>query len=307
MHVVILSRSENTHADLIQKNCDSNASVDRINFDFETHDSPKLPFVLFGDKTSSISPDAIFVHHPRISYKNEWFADDIERKLFVASWDSVKEWMESQFPKARWVNRPSANFASRNVFKQLQIAKALELQVPETLFTNNTEELLKFAGSNMVVIKQGNLGVHIENKRILTSLVDVSSVDQALLRGCPCLFQKYVAKQFELRVHVIGNDVLTCKIYSQANPKTKIDWRNYDLDNTPHEAYEIESKLRDKCISIVRNLGLLFGIIDLIITPQGECIFLECNAQGHWYWIEKLTGLPITEVLCNYLLSNSSI
>ncbi len=54
-----------------------------------------------------------------------------------------------------------------------------------------------------------------------------------------------------------------------------------------------------------QKLGLEFGVIDLIISPQDEVIFLECNAQGHWAWIEDMTNLPITKTLCEHLLNGS--
>lgn len=305
MQILVLSRSENVHVDMVEKYCNKYARVDRINFDFDTTSPNNLPLVSLGADISSV-PDAVFIHHPRISYKNEWFADEIERKLFVASWDSVKEWMEYQFSKTLWVNRPSQNSESKNILRQYNIARAFGFVIPETIFTNQFDELKAFANSSRIVIKQGNLGVNLENKRILTSVVNVHTINKDVLRGCPCLFQKYVPKKFELRVHVIGDTVLTCKIDSQASEKTKIDWRNYDLENTPHEAFMLDDTVNKQCVKLVRELGLMFGILDLIVTPRDDLVFLECNAQGHWAWIEQITGLPITEVLCNFLLAYGS-
>lgn len=302
MRILILSRSENVHADAVEKLCAESAIVDRINFDFDTAQSSNLPSVVFRNRSMFDAPDAVFLHHPRISFLSEWFADEIERKLFVASWDSVKEWAEAKFPDARWVNKPSASVKNRNVLNQLQLATSIDFKTPDTLFTNNLSELKSFAGSDVVVIKQGNLGTHLDKKRILTSVVSIASIEENVLRGCPCLFQRYIPKEFELRVHVIGKNVLTCRIDSQASDKTRIDWRNYDLDNTPHAPHELDGAIKEKCITLTERLGLAFGVIDLIVTPQGDYVFLECNAQGHWSWIEKRTNLPITKVLCEHLI-----
>lgn len=305
MKMLILSRSENVHADMIAAYCGRHAQVDRLDFDFDNGfiDPPQ---VVLGDWIGS-DPDAIFVHQPRISYKNDWFSDEIERKLFVSSWDSVKEWLESRYPDAFWVNRPSRIIGGRNAFTQLNLARELGFSCPETLFTNILDDLRCFAGSGEMVIKQGNLGVNLDRKRILTSLIDVNKIDPELLRKCPCLFQKYVPKSFELRVHVIGDTVLSCKIDSQSSEKTRIDWRDYDLENTPHEPYSLSFADSERCVELVKRIGLNFGILDLIVTPKGEIVFLECNSQGHWAWIEKLTQLPITETLCGLLLRRGSI
>src|SRR6267378_654 len=34
-------------------------------------------------------------------------------------------------------------------------------------------------------------------------------------------------------------------------------------------------------------LGLAFGCIDLIVTPEGEHIFLEVNEMGQFLWVEQ--------------------
>ncbi len=302
MNVLILSRSENTHADAVESWLKKRKiSVSRINFDFKLIEEKKFPQIILGNTKSH--PDAIFVHHPRIDYRADWFMDNLEQKLFMASWNSVQEWMEAQFYETLWVNKPSANLRSRNVLYQLQIAKSVGFRTPDTLFTNDIAELKLFARDAIVVIKQGNLGVHMDKQRILTSIIDVNSIEDYTLRNCPCLFQKYIEKSFELRIHVIRDAVLSCKIDSQASDKTRVDWRNYDLHNTPHTPYILNETLRTQCISLVENMGLAFGVIDAIITPQNEFVFLECNAQGHWLWIEQLTNLPITNNLCELLIS----
>lgn len=305
MRILILSRSNNVHADAVETHCRDYSRVVRINFDFEMR-AKQFPEITCGKNTLSQIYDAVFVHHPRVSYNDEWFTDEIERKLFVASWNNVKNWMEEQSPNALWVNLPSMSERSKNILGQLHIARSLGFRIPETIFTNQLKELRNFADRDIIVIKQGNLGVHIEGKCILTSVVDVDGISAEMLHGCPCFFQKYIPKQFELRVHVIKDTVLTCKIHSQACKNTKIDWRNYDLSNTPHEIYELEDAVRNKCIALVKKLSLAFGVIDIIVTPSGEYVFLECNAQGHWIWIENLTGLPVTETLCDYILNRGS-
>jgi glutathione synthase/RimK-type ligase-like ATP-grasp enzyme len=48
-------------------------------------------------------------------------------------------------------------------------------------------------------------------------------------------------------------------------------------------------------------LGLRFGAIDFILTPEGRYIFLEINPNGEWSWIDAAADLPITETICNLL------
>ena len=56
-----------------------------------------------------------------------------------------------------------------------------------------------------------------------------------------------------------------------------------------------------RCAAVVRELGLTFGAIDLIRTPEGEYVFLEVNPNGQWAWIENYTGLQIGEAIARQL------
>jgi len=40
----------------------------------------------------------------------------------------------------------------------------------------------------------------------------------------------------------------------------------------------------------------------MIVTPQGEYIFLEINPNGQWLWIEELANLPISQALADLLI-----
>ena len=50
-------------------------------------------------------------------------------------------------------------------------------------------------------------------------------------------------------------------------------------------------------------LGLNFGCIDLIVRPDGDVVFLECNPNGQWLWIELTTGQKISEAIASFLMN----
>lgn len=41
--------------------------------------------------------------------------------------------------------------------------------------------------------------------------------------------------------------------------------------------------------------------INYIVTPDDEYVFLECNPNGQWLWIELATGFDISKVIANNL------
>ena len=51
------------------------------------------------------------------------------------------------------------------------------------------------------------------------------------------------------------------------------------------------------------TMGLIYGAIDMRLTPHGEYVFLEVNPAGQWLFIEERTGQPITAALAGYLIN----
>ena len=54
--------------------------------------------------------------------------------------------------------------------------------------------------------------------------------------------------------------------------------------------------------TLMSELGLVFGAIDLIRTPAGEHVFLEVNPSGEWGMLERDLGLPIADAIARALL-----
>jgi len=59
-----------------------------------------------------------------------------------------------------------------------------------------------------------------------------------------------------------------------------------------------------KIVDIVRGSGLTYATLDFIVRPDDELVFLELNPAGQYLWIEQLTGLPISEAICDYLVGD---
>jgi hypothetical protein len=192
---------------------------------------------------------------------------------------------------------------------QLQRARALGFTVPPTLFTNDPHEFLNFhreqngrlvskitGAINMSKYSGDDFGRYTEV---------VSTRDVAYSRSveyCPMIFQAYVPKQLELRITVVGTRAFAVEIHSQAANHTTHDWRRYDLGSTLHRVHELPEQVERLCTRLLRELGLLYGAIDMILTPDGQYVFLEINPCGEYGWIEHLTGLPISAAIAEVLL-----
>lgn len=209
-------------------------------------------------------------------------------------------------PHIRWVSHPDALHGAQYKLQQLLLAQELGFRVPETLITNDPAVFRAFWDHHRgrVIVKiagRGPASIPL-NTTLFTSLVNEEALKHAdTIRFAPHLFQQYVDKQYEARVTIIGDKVFAVRIDSQTSERTRIDWRRYDLEHTPHSMITLPPEVEERCREMVRRYGLNFGAIDLIFTPQGEWVFLEINPNGQWLWLEELTGLPMTEALVELL------
>jgi glutathione synthase/RimK-type ligase-like ATP-grasp enzyme len=199
---------------------------------------------------------------------------------------------------------------------QLQVAAALGFVIPPTLITNNPQDLLAFyrQHNGQIVSKafyHATLQCEQRAKRppygMFAKPVGSRDVGYAdTVRYLPTIFQAYVPKEVELRITVVGQQVFAVAIHSQQTRHTRHDWRRYDLAHTPHKPHDLPEQVRGLCLQLVEQLGLCYGAIDMVLTPDGRYVFLEVNPSGQYLWLEKLTGLPISDAICDLLLSREA-
>lgn len=48
-------------------------------------------------------------------------------------------------------------------------------------------------------------------------------------------------------------------------------------------------------------LGLVYGALDFVASPEGSYAFLECNSGGQFGWLEARTGAPLIQTLADLL------
>ena len=53
--------------------------------------------------------------------------------------------------------------------------------------------------------------------------------------------------------------------------------------------------------ALVSELGLNYAACDFIKTPDDRHVFLEVNAVGEFFWLQRTPGLPIVEAIADVL------
>lgn len=209
--------------------------------------------------------------------------------------------------EAFWVNPPEG-FARAN-FKIEQLRSALRsgLAIPETLMSNDPGQIRSFVkGKAGNVVYKAFFPYSWMSSDGLSTLfcspVEESDLpEDSVLVATPGIFQSVMKKAYELRVTALGQRLFAVKINSQRIPSAVIDWRAA-TEPVPLEPYVLPASLEHALLSVMKNLGIVFGCFDLVVTPEGDYIFLEVNEMGAFLWLEEeLPELHLVDSFCEFL------
>lgn len=221
---------------------------------------------------------------------------DAERDLVRAQWRTATRGLKHVL-RARWINPPDRNDAAEQKILQLERAQAIGFDVPPTLVTSDTAAVRRFQEEHGPLIIKGLDAPYIEdpdgNGRFVFTTPLNDGQDLEGLEQAPLIFQAEVKPKQDVRVTVVGDQVFAASIEEDVS---EVDWRAV---STPPRfvSHDLPSDILKKSVEIVRQFGLVFGAIDLVIDGAGGYWFLELNPNGEWGWLQKKAALPIAEAI----------
>jgi glutathione synthase/RimK-type ligase-like ATP-grasp enzyme len=198
--------------------------------------------------------------------------------------------------------------------KELQLLKAREfgLEIPRTLFSNFPDDVRRFAASikgEVITKMQHSFAIYRGADENVVFTNTISDDDLASLEGLafsPMTFQEKLEKRLELRATVVGNRVFTAAVDSQVLEGAKLDWRKEGV--TLLDAwtkYSLPKPVERALLKLTKWFGLNYAAADFIVTPEGRHVFLEINAGGEFFWLQRTPGLPIVEALAEVLVGKA--
>lgn len=200
---------------------------------------------------------------------------------------------------------------------QVKIAQELGMRVPATCFSNRKSDILSFASDfDNIVLKSIDNGCVCLNDKdeylfytAKTSYSEIKDLPEEMFGQTVNFVQNYIEKDFELRITVVCDKVFACRIDSQDmdEDKGKTDWRQGYDQGMRHSVFDLPDKISDFCFRYLKRMHLNFGCFDFIVTPDGEYVFLECNPNGQWLWIEEETGMKISEAIADALIRHDNV
>ncbi|MFC6933876.1 ATP-grasp ribosomal peptide maturase [Actinomadura yumaensis] len=205
----------------------------------------------------------------------------------------------ASLPGCLYVNHPHAMADAEFKPAQLAVAAGLGFVVPKTLVTNEPDRARMFAAEHgPIIYKPLRACPYRRDGRAQTvwvAEVDPAELDESIATTAH-LFQTRVPAVGHLRVTAVGDRVFCVRIDSG----DLLDWR-YDYEVLTYTATDTPPGLADLIAAYLRRFDLVFGCFDFALRPDGTAVFLECNPNGQWAWLEDETHLPMTAALVDLL------
>lgn len=204
-----------------------------------------------------------------------------------------------------WFNSPeSIRHASYKVAQLSWASRDGRLRMPRSIITSNEADAKAFldSASAQCVIKPLYMPI-IEGEsgfeRMYTSCVDSKIVDNiADIKNSPCILQDFIERRCDVRLNIIGSDTFATRMETRHIAKATYDGRNVDdYHNILHTPIDPPDDIVDACIDMCAHFGLRFAAFDFAMDNQNQWFFLEINPNGQWYWIEEMTGQPLSQAM----------
>lgn len=208
------------------------------------------------------------------------------------------------FRDCTWVNHPQSTYVAESKPFQLYMATLVNFEIPKTLIAN-TDSLINdnFLSKKIVAKSLDSALLKINEKEafVYTNCVELAELNKDNLAISPVVFQEYLSNKIDIRATVVEDKVFAAYI--------KIDGKGVDgdwrimKDKVEYTPAELPISVKNKCIKLVKKMGLLFGAIDLI-KKGDKYYFLEINPTGEWAWLVDSAKLPIDCVIADLLCKN---
>lgn len=232
--------------------------------------------------------------------------DDLTRYIY-SEFSVIRNLIFKLLEEKKWLFKRSNMLTKIEILKH---ASDIGLKTPNSLITSSLKQLDFFfkENNNLIISKSIGEGKHIEfnNKNYPFFTQIIKSLDGLPDSFSPSLFQEYINKKYELRTFFLDDKLYTMVIFSQNNEKTKIDFRNYDIDKPNRVGrYQLPLVIEEKIIKLMNEMGLNTGSIDIIKSVNNEYYFLEVNPSGQFGMTSIPCNFNLHQKVSNYLIDNN--
>lgn len=209
----------------------------------------------------------------------------------------------------RSLGHPQKNDINK-IYSLIQ-AKSSGLKIPNTLVScsfSNLRQFVETPGNYITKSIQDSL-MAVDNGNVYslyTNRITMKDIEEVYRESIfPSYLQCEIEKDFEVRTFYLNGVCYSMAIFSQADKKTAIDYRDYNWKKmnrmTP---FNLPAEIEEKIKQFMHSVGLNTGSLDIIRTKNKEYIFLEVNPVGQFGFVSNHCNYYLEEKVANYLMSS---
>jgi len=234
--------------------------------------------------------------------KHPLLDDSPEGKFIFGEWAEALEGFFAHIPLRLWMNHPSKNVGAGHKVEQLTTAQRLGFTIPDTLVTQDADDLRAFAAKHKggIIAKPMGSGYveRPEGQRdslVYTNRVEPSHLaDLDDLAGCPTLFQRCIEKRSDVRITVVDGDLHPAELLaSEPDGSQRCDVRRNNMEDVKYQPITLPDDVARKIRALTDHYGLRFAAVDMAVGTDGVWYFFEVNPNGQWAWLDLVGGMNI--------------
>ncbi len=281
-----------------------------LTFSYASQPDRSLSFTLHTRDRSFSSSDVSGVWYRKLwGVKPPPELDPQFQSIFYQEYTTMRDLFFDALRHVPWMN-PIAqdHWIGGNKALQLELARRNGLEIPESLFTNDPEQVRHFfyetCKGQMITKLHGTLSRSMSGDTPFFPTTQVAEQDLEQLTGlpyCPMIFQELVPKAYELRIVYVDGEFFAGKIDASSSARGRTDWRIASDIPLVWQAYTLPEDIAGALDRMMKEMGLLFGAIDVIRHTDGRYIFLEVNPQGEWGMLQRDLGYAIGQTIASKL------
>lgn len=231
---------------------------------------------------------------------------DWQRGLVLESHDAVVKaaWLSLLISIARtcgvqWLTEPEALVGAENKLVQAIAAKQLGIATPETIVTNDPDELRGAFHEEFVIkpLGPGHFYDGEDARVVYTTVLHRDSPELAHLRTAPFLAQRKLTAIKHLRVVTVLDRIWGAEIDGNDWP---LDWRSAANAHSAFVAAKLPTAVADGALLLVDHLKLGYSSQDWLICEDG-CYVVDINPAGQWLFLPEPIASSVAEAIARWV------
>lgn len=257
-----------------------------------------------------IKPDIVWLRRLRPPKPPIDLSSEDSAAVHTENVTSARAILHSATDETRVVNSIAGQGRSLSKSLQLSLAHKAGFSVPDTFISNQKSKILEFITKDDVpTIMKTFVQLRYFFNGDKPKPVYASKISETDLADEPeyldqvSIFQKMIPKSHEIRALFLGSHVIAARIDAASYDGKSVDSRRPAADDAYGCHIELPPDIVAKGVSLMKSLGIVTAAFDLLVTPDGDYIFLELNEMGQSLYLEQYEGVPcVLEAYCQFLM-----